>query len=45
VARLEAMLKDKAFLTRAPEAVVSKERQKLDTLTDKLERLKQQLNF
>jgi len=45
VARLEAMLKDKAFLTRAPAAVVSKERQKLDTLTDKLERLKQQLNF
>ncbi len=45
VTRLETMLKDKAFVTRAPAAVVSKERQKLDTLTDKLERLKQQLNF
>jgi valyl-tRNA synthetase len=45
VTRLETMLKDKAFLTKAPAAVVDKERQKLGTLTDKLERLKQQLNF
>ncbi len=44
-ARLEALLKDKAFLTRAPAAVVDKERQKLHTLTDKLERLKQKINF
>jgi valyl-tRNA synthetase len=44
-ARLEALLKDKAFLTRAPAAVVDKERQKLHSLTDKLERLKQKINF
>jgi valyl-tRNA synthetase len=42
VARLENRLKDQAFLTRAPEAVVEKERQKLYTLNDKLEKLKQQ---
>jgi valyl-tRNA synthetase len=42
VARLEARLKDEAFLTKAPEAVVAKERQKLYTLSDKLEKLKQQ---
>ena len=40
--RLESRLKDKAFLTRAPEAVIEKERQKLYTLNDKLEKLKQQ---
>ena len=43
LARLEARLNDKAFLTKAPEAVVDKERQKLYTLTDKLERLKQKI--
>ncbi len=43
VARLEAMLSDRAFLTKAPAAVIDKERQKLHTLTDKLERLKQQI--
>jgi len=42
VVRLEARLQDKAFLTRAPEAVIEKERQKLYTLKDKLEKLKQQ---
>jgi valyl-tRNA synthetase len=42
VNRLEARLKDEAFLTRAPEAVIEKERQKLYTLNDKLEKLKQQ---
>jgi valyl-tRNA synthetase len=42
VARLEARLKDQAFLTRAPAAVIEKERQKLYTLNDKLEKLKQQ---
>jgi len=42
VTQLEARLKDEAFLTRAPAAVVDKERQKLYAFTDKLERLKQQ---
>jgi len=41
MARLEARLDDRAFLTKAPAAIVDKERQKLYTLTDKLERLKQ----
>ena len=41
VSRLEAMLKDEAFLTKAPAAVVKKERQKLCALADKLERIKQ----
>jgi valyl-tRNA synthetase len=40
--RLEARLKDKAFLTKAPEAVIEKERQRLYTLSEKLEKLKQQ---
>ena len=44
MARLEARLADKAFLTKAPAAVIDKERQKFNTLTDKLERLKQELN-
>ncbi|MCK4368997.1 MAG: valine--tRNA ligase [Dehalococcoidales bacterium] len=43
VARLEARLKDKAFLTKAPPSVVDKERDKLAERKDKLERLKQQL--
>jgi valyl-tRNA synthetase len=42
VDRLEARLKDDAFLTRAPETVVAKERQKFYTLKDKLEKLRQQ---
>ncbi|MBI4303770.1 MAG: valine--tRNA ligase, partial [Chloroflexi bacterium] len=42
LARLQERLKNKDFLARAPAAVVDKERQKLNTLTDKLERLKQQ---
>jgi valyl-tRNA synthetase len=41
-ARLEARLQDQAFLTKAPPAVVAKERQKLYTLSDKLEKLRQQ---
>jgi len=41
--RLEIRLKDKAFLEKAPAAVVEKERQKKDTIADKIERLKQQL--
>ena len=44
VARLEARLSDRAFLTKAPAVIVDKERQKIYTLTDKLERLKQQLD-
>jgi len=43
VGRLESRLQDKAFLEKAPAAVIDKERQKRDTLTDKIERLKQQL--
>jgi valyl-tRNA synthetase len=42
VDRLDARLKDKAFLTRAPGDVVEKERQKLYTLSEKLEKLRQQ---
>jgi valyl-tRNA synthetase len=42
VNRLEARLKDNAFLTKAPEAVIEKERQRLYTLSEKLEKLKQQ---
>jgi valyl-tRNA synthetase len=44
VARLEARLKDKAFLTKAPEAVVAKERDNLSMRQDRLERLKQSLD-
>jgi valyl-tRNA synthetase len=40
--RLEDRLKDKSFLTKAPAAVVEKEKQKLYTLKEKLEKLKQQ---
>jgi len=43
VARLEARLNNEDFLTKAPAAVIDKERQKLYFLTDKLERLKQQI--
>ncbi len=42
VARLEARLKNKEFLAKAPAAIIEKERQKLYTLNDKLERLKKQ---
>jgi valyl-tRNA synthetase len=45
VAQLKGRLRDEAFLTKAPAAIVDKERQKLYTLTDKLERLKQQIKF
>jgi len=40
--RLEARLKDEAFLTKAPPSVIEKERQKLYTLKNKLEKLEQQ---
>jgi valyl-tRNA synthetase len=41
VSRLAARLEDKAFLTKAPPAVVNKERDKLAERKDRLERLKQ----
>ena len=41
-ARLEARLRDDAFLTKAPGAGGEKERQKLYTLHEKLDKLKQQ---
>jgi len=43
VAALEARLKDEVFLTKAPAAVVGRERDKLAVRKDKLERLRQQL--
>ena len=44
VDRLGARLKNQSFLTRAPASVVEKEQQKLNALTDKLERLKLQID-
>ncbi len=44
VARLEARLKDRAFLDKAPAAVVDKERNRFTERKDKLERLQQQLH-
>ncbi len=43
LARLEARLKDKDFLSKAPASVIEKERQKCDALTDRLKRLRQQV--
>ncbi|GAJ07712.1 unnamed protein product, partial [marine sediment metagenome] len=42
VARLEARLNDRQFLTKAPSAIVDKERDKLALRRDKLARLKQE---
>jgi valyl-tRNA synthetase len=42
VARLEVRLKDKAFLTKAPAAVVDKERRKLTENKARLEKLRQE---
>jgi len=42
VTRLENRLHDEAFLTKAPTAVIEKGKQKLYTLNDRLEKLKQQ---
>jgi valyl-tRNA synthetase len=42
--RLEIRLKDEAFLTKAPAAVIEKEKQKLYTLKDKLEKLDKQIS-
>ena len=44
VTRLEARLSDKAFLSKAPKAVVDKEQDRLTERKDKLERLRQQLD-
>jgi valyl-tRNA synthetase len=43
IVSLEKRLKDKAFLSKAPAAVVAKEREKLAERQDKLKRLKEQL--
>jgi valyl-tRNA synthetase len=43
IERLEQRLKDKAFVAKAPAAVVDKEREKLQSFKDKLLRLKQEL--
>jgi valyl-tRNA synthetase len=43
IARLETRLKDKAFLSKAPPAVVAKEKERLTERKDRLARLKQQL--
>ncbi|MFC1949152.1 valine--tRNA ligase [Chloroflexota bacterium] len=43
VTRLEARLNDKNFLSKAPAAVVDRERQKYNSITAKLEKLRQQL--
>ncbi|MBI2831199.1 MAG: class I tRNA ligase family protein, partial [Chloroflexi bacterium] len=43
IEQLEARLKDESFLSKAPAAVVEKERNKLATAMDTLERLRQQL--
>jgi len=43
MARLKARLEDSAFLAKAPAEVIDKERQKFYTLSDRLERLKQQI--
>jgi len=42
VERLEARLNNESFLLKAPEQVIEKERQKLYTLKEKLEKLRQQ---
>ncbi|MCJ7764237.1 MAG: valine--tRNA ligase [Dehalococcoidales bacterium] len=44
VARLETMLNDKAFLTKAPAAVVDKERARLASKKDNLKRLAEHLD-
>jgi valyl-tRNA synthetase len=43
IARLEARLKNKDFLSKAPAPVIERERQKRDALTDRLKRLRQQI--
>ncbi len=45
IAQLEARLKDRDFLTKAPKAVIDKEQDKLALRKSKLERLREQLAF
>ena len=44
IAQLEARLKDRSFLTRAPQAVVDKERSRLAELKDRLKRIEAELS-
>jgi valyl-tRNA synthetase len=44
IAQLDARLRDKAFLSKAPAQVIEKEKQKLALLEDKLKRLNQELS-
>jgi valyl-tRNA synthetase len=44
IAQLDARLRDKAFLSKAPDQVIEKEKQKLAMLEDKLKRLHQELS-
>jgi len=44
MAQLEARLKDRAFLSKAPAQIVEKEKQRLSMLEDKLKRLNQELS-
>jgi valyl-tRNA synthetase len=44
IAQLEARLKDRAFLSKAPAQIVEKEKQRLSMLEDKLKRLNQELS-
>jgi valyl-tRNA synthetase len=42
-ARVETLLNDEKFLSKAPAAVVEKERRKYEAIVDKIERLRQQI--
>jgi len=42
--RLKARLENQEFLAKAPKIVIDKERQKLYTITDRLERLREQIS-
>ena len=44
IEKIEIRLRDDAFLAKAPPHILEKERQKLDTLKDKLMRLHQELS-
>ena len=43
IERLDGRLKDNNFLSKAPEAVVNKEREKLQSYRDKLQRLEKEI--
>ena len=44
IARIQARLKDESFLSKAPADVVKREREKLATQNDRLERLSERLS-